>query len=623
MDLHTFLVNQTSNTTNKSQDTMNSKKKSNGKHKANSNSNININKPKRYDNKSKTFNSKGYNQNNDFKKLPKSKKMINNWLDEIHEDERDFKSKPQGSMTLSNKKKHAHYSSHKQHDKLYLFGDSFINANYQILIKDTEALRKNLDGVIPFEFIERCITYQNDGERQSCPICLSDDISCGRMVKCGHIFCYQCLLQYIDSNEKKAEQEYLEKHKKSNVKVINNFAALKDNIHHDCPLCGDIINLKHVVPVSMNIDTSQVNTNDVVKEGQRVQMQLICRPKSSSTGLPVYLGIDPELISLPLVYDQDSIIDTRIPMNYFISDDVDIQFLNKDIQDLKEQSQMDQLLYNESDEFVLKAISEIEKKISKLREEHVTNKMPKNDLSIAYSGREQLLSKYNDENAYFYYEHIDKNAKRTFLDGQDVNILKKEYSKYSNFPDTIDVKIQHVYHNNQINNHSVQYMSHLPLGSDYRLIEVDVQPHIKDELYQHYRGMLKARVKTHEKVKKQENLNKKKGERREFNKMMKQVADEYKMTPDEFAEMTQKTPRDSSKPLPSLSALRTTEVVVPAIEKLNVNDYSVGERVKVEGAWYTLKKNIWGELRFEKDKEVVLNNENSMLLEMFNKKMNI
>ncbi|CAI8500267.1 unnamed protein product [Hanseniaspora opuntiae] len=270
MDLHTFLVNQTGNTANKSNDTMTSKKRTNGKHKANSNSNINSNK-------SKTGGgNRGYNNNNAFKKLPKSKKMINKWLDEIHEDEKDFKSKSHNTI---NKKKHSHYSSHKQHDKLYLFGDSFINANYQILFKDTEALRKNHDGVIPFEFIDRCVTYQNDGERQSCPICLSDDISCGRMVKCGHIFCYQCLLQYIDSNERKAEQEYLEKNKKSNVKVINNFDALKEKLHHDCPLCGDIINLKHVVPVAMNIIDSEGNSNEVVKEGQRVQMQLICRPK--------------------------------------------------------------------------------------------------------------------------------------------------------------------------------------------------------------------------------------------------------------------------------------------------------------------------------------------------------
>lgn len=619
MDLHTFLVNQTSS---KPNDTMTSKKKTNGKHKANSHSNINTNKQKNYDNKTKACGSnKGYSRNNAIKKLPKSKKVINSWLDEMHEDEKEFKGKSH-NMASASKKKHTHYLSHKQHDKLYLFGDSFINANYQVLFKDPEALKKNYDGVIPFELIERCVTYQNDGERQSCPICLSDDISCGRMVKCGHIFCYQCLLQYIDSNEKKAEQEYLERNKKSNVKVINNFDALKKKLHHDCPLCGDIINLKHVVPVSMNVVSIQDTRKEVVREGQRIQMQLICRPKSSSIGLPVYLGIDPELISLPLVYDPDSIIDTRMVSKYLISDDDEIHFLNKDIHDLREQSQMDQLLYNESDEFVLKAISEIEQRISKLSGNPATNTVTNNDFAVAYVGKESLLSKYNDENAYFYYEHIDKNAQRTFLDGQDVNILKKEHGKYANFPDTIDVRIQHVYHNNQVNNHSVQYMSHLPMGSGYRLIEVDVQPHIKDELFQHYRGMLGARVKNHEKVKKQENLNKKKGERREFNKIMKQAADEYRMTPDEYVEMTQKTPRDSSKPLPSLSALKSS-VSVPAIEKLNVNDYTVGERVKVEGVWYTLKKNIWGELRFEKDKEVVLTNENSMLLDMFNKKMNM
>lgn len=628
MDLHTFIVNQTGNTNNKSYET---KRNTTGKHKANSSSNINSNKPKKGELKSKNYGSGGkHTYFNESKKLPKSKKMIDSWVDEIYEDEQESKKKTSRSnsstINKSNKKKVNHYLSHKQHDKLYLFGDSFINANYQILFKDPNAASKNLNGVIPFELIERCITYQNDGEKQNCPICLTDDISCGRMVKCGHIFCYQCLLQYVDNNEKKAQEEYIKKSRKNNLKqVINNFDDIKKKVHHECPLCGDIINLKHIVPVSMNINSGHVrdNDHDVVKQGRSIDMQLMCRPKSSNLGLPVHLGIDPELVSLPLVYDPESIVDTRIGINYLVSDELDIQFLKNDIKALKEQSQMDQLLYNESDKFVLKAVDQIEKQIAILNDNIQAGKEIKNDFSLAYIGTEHLLTKYTDENAYFYYEHLDRSAQRTFLDGQDVNILKKEFASYSKFPETLRVQIHHVFNDNQINNHSVQYVSHLPLGSSYKLIEINVQPHIKNDLYQYYKPMLKTRSKNHEKIKKQENLNKKKGEKREMDKMMKQVAEDYNMTVDEFAEITQKTPRDMSKPLPSLSALKTTTSVVPAIDKLNVNDYSVGERVKIEGVWYTLTKSIWGDLRFEKDKEVLLTNNNSMLLDMFNKKMNI
>lgn len=624
MDLHAFMVNQTGNTNNKTYDTTNTKKKLNGKHKANSNSNINSNKPKKGESKSRNYGT-GRDHFNDFKKLPKSKKLINSWVDEMYftEEEESIKKKTVRSNS-SHKKKPNHFASHKQHDKLYLFGDSFINANYQILFKDPTALTRNLDGVIPFEFMDRCITYQT-GSSQNCPICLSDDISCGRMVKCGHIFCYQCLLQYVHNNEMKAQEEYLLKAKKNNMKeVMNNFDDFKKKLHHDCPLCGDIINLKHIVPVSMNINSGNVSQEqNAVKQGKDVEMQLMCRPKTSNLGLPVHLGIDPELVSLPLSYDPDSIIDTRIGINYLVDDEMDVEFLKRDIKDLKEQSQMDQLLYNESDEFVLKAIAEIEKQIDALTAQTQSNKTVKNDLSVAYIGTENLLTKYTDENAYFYYEHLDGSAQRTFLDGQDVNILKKEFLTYSKFPETLNVHIQHVFNDNQINNHSMQYLSHLPLGSSYKLIEINVQPHIKNDLYQYYKPMLKTRSKNHEKVKKQENLNKKKGEKREMDKLMKQVAEDYNMTTNEYAEMVKKTPRDLSKPLPSLMGLSKNKSAVPAIEKLDVNDYTVGERVKVEGVWYTLMKNIWGDLRFEKDKEVTLTNENSMLLEMFNKKMNI
>ncbi|KAL6928906.1 hypothetical protein ACO0SA_002236 [Hanseniaspora valbyensis] len=626
--------------------------KQNSKHKSNSNSNINSNKHHHQTN----FKKNGFYQQdsfNSFQKLPKSKKNIDNWMNSIYDvDVEDYSNKNiaykekksrsgsngsgnksrSSSNGYNNKKTSGHYYR-QQRDKLYLSGDSYINANYTILTMEDKnstaatTTTTDINGVVPFESIERCITYMNEATKQSCPICLSDDISCGRMVNCGHIFCYQCLLQYIDSNEKREEQEIKEANRKSNNNAVNNIDYMKKRVLHDCPLCGDVMNLRHIVPVSAISDNSD---SEVIKSGKHVVLQLMIRPKTCKLSLPVELGFDPELIPSPLKYDPDSIIDVKYENKFILTTRKEIIFLQKDIEHLKEQSQLDQLLYNESDEFVIKAISEIENKIKeleiKIESEKDGEEEENNDLSLAYVGSDSLLQKYDDSNAYFYYQHIDSYGNKTFLEGQDVTILKKQFLQYSKFPPSIKVQVQHVVNDNQINSKSMQYLNHLPMGSGYKLIEINLQPQISPELYQFYKSILKSRVKLHEKIKRQENFNKIKGERKELNRLMKQLDDGLDMSGFEQEQHVHKT-RNIDEDLPTLANLIKNDAnnssKLSTIENLNIKDYKLGDRVKVDDTWYTLRKTIWGETHFERDKKVILTEQNGELIEMFQKQMNM
>lgn len=610
------------------------------KHKSNSHSNINSNKQQKGNYKKNEFSQ--HDQINDFKKLPKSKNNISSWVNNIYDNNNEDYSSDQAnskekksrsgssgsrtkpSLNLYNNKKTSGHSSRNHHDNLYLSGDFYINANYKILTRDKLAvLAGNEKGVVPFESIERCITYTDQFANQTCPICLSNDITCGRMINCGHILCYQCLLQYIDNNEKKNAKDIMDANKKSNNNAISNIEDVKKRVLHDCPLCGDIISLKHIVPVSCVFNDG---ADEIITQGKHYSLQLMVRPKTSSLSLPLELGLDPELISLPLDYDPESILDLRFDNTFFITNSKEISFLYTDIEHLKHQSQLDQLLYNESDEFVIKAISAIESKIQKLTAEKQTDAEQENEtISLAYVGVESLLQKYDDSNAYFYYQHQDAYANKTFLEGQDINILKKQYLQYSKFPSTLNVQVQHVVNDNQVNNNSMQYLNQLPIGTSYKLIEINLQSHVSAELYQFYKPMLKSRVKLHERIKRQENVNKIKGEKQELARLMKQITDDLNMTPFE-QEHHLHEPKHLDGELPTLANLAKGNSELTKLsgsDHLDVKDYKLGDRVKVDNIWYTLKKSIWGELRFEKDKKVILTEKNGELLEMFQQQMNI
>lgn len=83
----------------------------------------------------------------------------------------------------------------------------------------------------------------------SCPICLSVPVA-ARITKCGHIFCYACILRYISVNE-------------------------ENKPWCRCPLCGDIA-------YSKDLRALRVSHIAALKEDGLMQMRLMKRPNVSN-----------------------------------------------------------------------------------------------------------------------------------------------------------------------------------------------------------------------------------------------------------------------------------------------------------------------------------------------------
>jgi len=79
----------------------------------------------------------------------------------------------------------------------YFSKEQFMQANCQFVVKDSGDYSVNLvdpDLLVDWSNIEEI--HMDSNEFISCPICLYPP-NAGKMTKCGHIFCWPCILHYL------------------------------------------------------------------------------------------------------------------------------------------------------------------------------------------------------------------------------------------------------------------------------------------------------------------------------------------------------------------------------------------------------------------------------------------
>ncbi|KAL6947000.1 hypothetical protein ACO0QE_001857 [Hanseniaspora vineae] len=405
------------------------------------------------------------------------------------------------------------YSKHHRDNDMnaaHLHGASFVNATYKFVVSnkyDYSEQYANPNVLIKPEQIIRVVILKDEQqESQNCPICLSSDIVAPRMVACGHVFCYTCLLQFFDANN----ADTLSVASTSTASLPSGISQMHKPMkrrYHECPLCASMIkeNSTNILPVlfetrksavhdvSITSSTGNSNCTDKVNVNKKMDFQLICRPHGNILGLPVNLGLDPSLCEYPP--KMSSMIDTdNYQFSRIIQTDVldQIQFYKKDLQSIQEQYQLDQLLYNDDGKYAKLAEQKINetmehilseqlndldlKSSSKTSSNNQLKKMSQKSTEHAFIGTDAILQKYNDSNAFFYLEHVDDLGKRYFLSTLDVRLLKKTFGEYSKFPLSLHAKCENFTIDQRVNEYSIQnfkYFGHLPMGDTFNLCDID------------------------------------------------------------------------------------------------------------------------------------------------------
>lgn len=422
----------------------------------------------------------------------KTKVSINHLLDfTLPEVERETDN---NIVRRSQRKKKLYQGEH-----INLTGDSFINVNYRLLIRDNENYSEqinNPNSIISDDNIVAVVVPSG----QSCPICLCEKPIAPRMVGCGHIFCYTCLINFFSVEESIKDK---------------NSGYIKKKKYKECPLCNNIVRPQRIKQV-VYLEDSDLYLKDqtVPKQGAHIKLDLMYRRHGSILALPLSKTSNfDEIDNIPTIHNS---IEAKYSRLVKCDAEYTLKLLNDDIETIQTQQEIDQALYNDDDKFTKLAIEQINSTIISVlakNEKIIASDVQK--LSLANQKQKSSLTKtIDDESGYFFYTTSHDSSTKFYLSPLDAKILLTIFEKYSNFPAELEIKVENIHYGAVISEQLIRrykYMSYLPLGTEVAFLDIDWKeiPFLTDEVYEKFKTELKQRRRELNMKKQREDRNKK------------------------------------------------------------------------------------------------------------------
>ena len=260
------------------------------------------------------------------------------------------------------------------------------------------------------------------------------------MTKCGHLYCFTCILHYLD---------------------------LSDQSWRKCPICYDSIYAKELKSVMIyeTLEWIQPKTNQPLA----LSMKLVKREISSTVYLPnETYDAWKDKDSPPLVSNSSHFLFSR---HLMASLEYIILILEKEIQELQLQVSEIQSnsIYLNSNE-IENEILYLGKALNQLQESKLHYNSMKNPIrQLGHS------SSKSEPNRDFYYFYMSDQGLHYYLHPLDIKILKHEFQDYSHFPNEIHVSVIQIQESTMDEElrKRCKYLSHVPLSCDVNFCEVD------------------------------------------------------------------------------------------------------------------------------------------------------
>uniref|UniRef100_H2Z6N5 E3 ubiquitin-protein ligase RNF10 n=1 Tax=Ciona savignyi TaxID=51511 RepID=H2Z6N5_CIOSA len=398
----------------------------------------------------------------------------------------------------------------------------FIQANCQFIVKegtDYSAHLADSDLPINWDLVEKVNMWACDAP--SCPICLYEP-QVAKITKCGHIFCWPCILHYLSLDTKMGRKcpichEPVVKAELKSVSVYSDVAhetqcvvsmqlmkrergsavAIPWNLKKKFAVRADWINfqetrnLKFLISSAnqvkddiVNLELGQLNFklatetdfsttlilfsvsvySDVAHETQCVvSMQLMKRERGSAVAIPVFLISSANQV-------KDDIVNLELgQLNFKLATETDVRFLYS--------LHILLILYNSS---VLNP--ELEKIYIELAVELCKERMALLTASIQGADVTWLSFNYITPSSspanQFYYFYQSKDGQHIYLHPINTKCLMHQYGSLENCPTEITAKIMEMegFTMNEATRKRHRYLWHLPISLEFRIAELDLRP---------------------------------------------------------------------------------------------------------------------------------------------------
>lgn len=341
-----------------------------------------------------------------------------------------------GSYNDDRGRRRYHYNYYRGCNTVHKFNkQQFLQANCQFVVlpyQDYTIHKVDPDWPVQWDCIEEVKFRQTGTTETTCPICLDPPIS-AKVTRCGHIFCWTCMLHYLSLCDEKVRQ---------------------------CPICFEPVSegdLRSVV--------SRTYSNHSV--GEEISMRLMFRRKGC-------VEIEP--------YSPDGrdSVDIENEKQYGSQANLLIVDPNTVIDEVVKREQDELLVKLELDRnepevcFVEQAMVRLNKRIEELQQLSVEpTRFIKSPLISKHSSEPSTSQK--EEKTFLFYQSSD--GQHIYLNPLSTKILCHEYGSLENCPLKIRAKVLQMDWISMSDawRKRFKYLEHLPLTCEFRLIEIDFE----------------------------------------------------------------------------------------------------------------------------------------------------
>ncbi|KAH9044284.1 hypothetical protein EDB85DRAFT_1908430 [Lactarius pseudohatsudake] len=333
----------------------------------------------------------------------------------------------------------------------------------------------------------------------TCPICLSPPTA-PRMTKCGHVFCFQCILHYLGTSE--------------NPKWAR------------CPICFDSVNEKqlksvhwftpshsdddnddgtHPRPSSSSV-SADIDPIETPKPGSTLRMRLMQRPQITTLALPRSHTWPSDLLPphqapfhfLPDVYTYAKFmlrLNAQIAKATALDSDVLRAAVDHSLQmerNLMTNAAFQAKRKQERENAPTPEPSDIPAHFLSTQAHHPPSPSP-TPTSRGPKSRKNLNPPPPSTSAYYYYQAAS--GQPIFLHPLDIKILSAHFGAYAAFPDSIAVRVEAATEGSVDADlrRRCKHLAHIPEGADVVFVEADLEGVVGTEGLRAFEGAIKAR----------------------------------------------------------------------------------------------------------------------------------
>lgn len=401
------------------------------------------------------------------------------------------------SRNYSNNRSHNHRrihktSSYRDPGAVHKFSkQQFLQANCQFVVldgHDYSVHRVDPDWPVDWDCIEEIKFKQCATTETTCPICLESPIA-AKITKCGHIYCWTCMLHYLSLSDEKCRQ---------------------------CPICFEFVyknDLRSVVShsyISHSVDAE-------------IDMRLMVRKKGCVTAEPYNTSDDYHFgLQNDEFCDMDEATNIRqhdylmaeywSQQNLFIVDSKTV--ISKIVE--REHRELTTKLNSDQDEpevcFIEQALEMLAERKVKL--ELISTKPVYHDqhrhsnqrLGMDENSMHPQTTHLDLSNSYLFYQSYD--GQHIYLNPFSTKIICQEYGSLENCPPVIRARVLQMdwISMSEPWRKRFRYLSHLPLTCEFRLIEIDFEKSnlISKQTFIMFEDQIKSREIARERARREE-----------------------------------------------------------------------------------------------------------------------